>query len=196
MSMKDWSGSEKASLEAALRGMSWKQLVKQLKTTVEQHHRPVELPPMIRRWLEVNRETPRSEEEAAHVAREVRAIQWWVNASANDESARWFADKTEATPISGWVIEMTHFLKDGKRYWLLAARRHDDAAPLVGPMVPAPSTAADLKKLGKIVAYAGGDPSRELLRTGAITREEHDEFLAAGKLEIAEYGRIFFWWRA
>jgi len=189
-----WSGEERAALEARLRRMSWKQITKRLKEAVEEHRTPLELPPMIRRWLEVNRGEPRTVEEAAHIAREIRALQWWVDAQG--DSARWFADKTESAPISGWVVEVAHFLKDGKRWWLFAARRHDDRAPLVGATVPAPASQLDLKKLGKIIAYAGGNPKRELLRTGAITQEEHDEFLAAGRADIAEYGQIIYGWRA
>lgn len=96
----------------------------------------------------------------------------------------------------GWAVSLTHVLRDGKRWWILSAIRHDDAAPLVGATVPAPASPADLKKLGKIVSCAGGDPRRELLRTGAITRDEREALLAAGKNEIAEYGQIFYWWRA
>ena len=194
--MTQWSGStdERAALEVSLRRMSWKQITKRLKEAVEAHHEPLELPPMIRRWLEVNRGEPRTDEEAAHIVREVRALQWWV--AAQGDSARWFSDKTESAPISGWAVEVTHFLKDGRRWWLFAARRHDDRAQLVGPTVPAPATPLDLKKLGKIIAYAGGDPKRELLRTGAISQEEHDAFVAAGKPDIAAYGQIFYWWKA
>lgn len=194
--MTQWWGSaaERAALEVNLRRMSWKQLTKHLKEAVEAHHKPLELPPMIRRWLEVNRGEPQTDEEAAHIAREVRALQWWVDIKG--DSVRWFADKTETAPISGWAVEVAHFLKDGKRWWLLAARRHDDRAPLVGPTVPAPASQLDLKKLGKIIAYAGGDPKRELLRTGAITQEEHADLIAAGKHDIAEYGQIFYWWKA
>ena len=192
--MKDWSADERAAIEVNLRSMSWKQLTQRLKTAVEENHRPIELPPMIRRWLEVNRAEPRTEEEAVHIAREVRAIQWW--ADTQGDSARWFQDKTETVPISRWIVEAAHILRDGKRWWHFAAQRHDDKASLVGPTVPAPATKIDLKKLGKIIAYAGGDPKRELFRTGAITQEEHDEFVAADKPGIAEYGQIFFWWRA
>jgi len=192
--MKDMTPDQVAALEVSLRSMRWKEITKRLKAAVEKTHQPLELPSMIRRWLEVNRGTPRDEAEAAHVTREVRAIQWWVDAQG--DSARWFEDKTETAPISGWVVSASHVLKDGKRWWIFAARRHDDRASLVGATVPAPAVADDLKKLGKIIAHAGGDPRRELLRTGAISREEHDTLVAAGKLDIAEYGQIFFWWKA
>lgn len=181
-------------LEANLRRMSWKELTKRLKASVEQHHQPIELPTIIRRWLEAYRGTPRDEAEAAHVATEFRAIQWWVDAQG--DSARWFEHKLERVPISGWVVAACHALKDGKRWWIFAAQRHDDRARLVGPTVPAPATDADLKKLGKIIAYAGGDQRRELFRTGAITLAEHDAFIAAGKPDTAEYGQIFYWWKA
>lgn len=194
MSVTDLSAAQRSALEIQIRGTPWKVLVKRLKGIVEQKHEALELPPMIRRWLEINRGTPRDEVEAAHIAQEVRALQWRIDAQG--DSGRWFEDKTETAPISGWVISASHLLKDGKRSWLFAARRHDDRAPLVGPTVPAPATPADLKKLGKIIAYAGGDPKRELLRTGAISQKEHDDFIAAGKSDIAEYGQIFYWWRA
>ncbi len=192
--MDKQSPEQQAALEAGLRSMSWKALVRALKESVEEHHRPIELPSMIRRWLEVNRGTPKTPDEATHIEREVKAIKWWVDAKG--DSARWFENKSENAPISGWIVTASHALRDGVRWWLFAARRHDDNAALVGPTVPAPAIDADLKKLGKIIAYAGGNPKRELLVTGAITKEEHDEFIAEGNVDIAEYGQIFYWWRA
>jgi hypothetical protein len=180
-------------MEAQLRNTSWKQLVKHLKVAVEQHHEAIELPVTIRRWLEVNRGTPKTEAEAEHIAREVRSIQWWVEAQGEGE---WFKGRTETVPILGWVIEAAHVLRDGDRWWIFSARRHDDKAPLVGPTVHAPASYDDMRKLRRIIDAAGGNAKQELLRTGAITQEEHDEFIAAGKPDIAAYGRIFFWWKA
>jgi hypothetical protein len=192
-SHEDWSAEQRAAIEAGLRSMSWKQLVAQLKSCVEEHHRPTELPPTIRRWLELNRSGTGTEEDALRLRCEIEALQ-----AAWDEGVDrdWLGRRTERIPISGWIVTLCHFLKDGVRWWLLTGQRHDDKASLVGSTAPSPATKLDLKKLGKIVMLAGGDPKRELLRTGAITREEHDELIAAGSPEIAEYGQIFYWWRA
>lgn len=176
-----------AAIEAGLRAMSWKQRVKVLKQAVEQHHRPQELPTAIRRWLEINRQAPTTPEETATAVAQLTALQAWLT-DPKGEASDWFKDKTETVPISGWAIEATHVLRDGARWWLVRATRHDDAAPLVGPTVPSPANAADMKRLGKIIDYAGGNRKRELLRTGAITLEEHQ----AG----TEYGSIFYWWDA
>ena len=194
--MKDWSPDALAALEANLRRTHWKQLVKDLKTAVKEHHQPVELPTMIRRWLEINRGIPRTEEEAKYIQREAHAIKGWVEAQSDAESARWFQGRTESLPISGWAIEATHVLRDGARWWIFSDRRHDDKAPLAGPIVPAPASDADLRKLRRLIDFAGGSSKRELFRTGAISQAEHDELLAAGKPDIAEYGRIFYWWKA
>lgn len=194
--MKDWTDDRRAAMEVQLRNTSWKQLVKHLKVAVTEHHQAIELPVMIRRWLEVNRGTPKTEAEAAHIQQEVRSIQWWIDAQGDGDSGRWFKGRTETVPILGWVIEASHVLRDGKRWWIFAARRHDDKAPLVGPTVPAPASNDDMRKLRRIIDYAGGNAKQELLRTGAITQEEHDELAAAGKHDIAAYGQIFFWWKA
>lgn len=190
-----WSGSEaeRAALEARLRSMSWKALVKHLKAVVEEHHRPIELPPMLRRWFELNRSGAGTSEEAILLQAEIMVLQAAMDRGMNKD---WLGQRVEKTPISGWAVSLCHFLKDGVRWWLLTAQRHDDKANLIGSTVPAPASKLDLKKLDKIVAFAGGDPKRELLRTGAITQEEHDELMAKGKPEIAEYGQIFYWWRA
>lgn len=187
--------SDNPQLATNLAGIPWKKRVKILKACVEDNHKPLELPPFVRRWLELNRSSePETAEQKAHQDREIKAIQWWIDAKGDE--ARWFLDKMEFLPISGWVITAVHFLLDGKRWWLVSGQRHDDAAPLVGKIVPAPANKADLRRLAKIIDYAGGNSNRELLRTGAITQEEHDDFVARGKHDIAEYGMIFYWWRA
>lgn len=99
MSILDLSEAQRTALEVSFRTTPWKKIVKKLKGAVERVHPPLELPPMIRRWLEVNRGTPRDAAEAEHVAREARAIQWWVDAQG--DGARWFGDKTETAPIAG-----------------------------------------------------------------------------------------------
>lgn len=191
-----------AALEANLRGMHWKHLLKILMTNVVEHHKPEVLPEMIQRWLELDRTLGHSATtEEMETIVTLQAIQ----ATAPELTpGHWFVGRVEHIPISGWIIEMCHFLKPRKRnaelldrWWLLTARRHDDHAPLVGPVVPAPATALDLKKLRKIVAKAGGDPSREVLRTGPITEEERTALIEAGHADVAKnYGEIFWWWRA
>lgn len=192
--MKQYTQEQAAVLEANLRGMNWKMLVKQLMECVERFHHATELPPTIRRWLDLPR-TPPNEEEMAKFQSELKLLLESMEADPS-QTGDWLTAQTETSPISGWVINACHFLKDGKRWWLFAAKRHDDSAPLVGPTVPAPASAGDLRRLGKVIAYAGGNPKRELLRTGAITQEEHDRLMAEGKDEIANYGEIFFWWAA
>lgn len=193
--MKPWSGSEaqRAALEARLRSMSWKALVKHLKVAVEEHHQPAEMPPTIRRWLELNRSDTGTEEDAIRLQAEIIALQAAWDQDVNKD---WLGQRSERAPISGWIITLCHFLKDGVRWWLLTAQRHDDKVNLIGESAPSPASKLDMKKLDKIVAYAGGDPKRELLRTGAVSQEEHDELIAEGQSEIAEYGQIFYWWRA
>ncbi len=187
------SPAQRNAFEAKLKSMSWRTLTTLLMQSVERFHSPVELPDAIRRWLELNRDAPETE-EAARMQRASRAAVVALREAGGLEGHGII--RSETLPISGWVVIATHFLRDGVRWWLFAARRHDDAAPLAGPVAPAPANPRDLKRLGKIIAYAGGDPRRELLRTGAITLQEHDEFIAAGELDVAAYGQIFFWWRA
>lgn len=193
--MKAWSGSEEArlSLEASLQRMPWKQIVKHLKASVEEHHKPVEMPPMTRRWLELNRSGTGTEEDAIRLQAEIAVLQAAAEQAVEKD---WLGERSECVPISGWIITLCHFLKDGARWWLLVARRHDDKEKLVGETAPSPANRLDMKKLAKIVVHAGGNPKRELLRTGAITKEEHDELMAEGETEIAEYGQIFYWWKA
>ncbi len=189
--MENWSAEQRAQVEANLRGMSWKAITRDLMTCFEKRQLE-ELPPATRKWLEINR-YPRTEEEAAKQDVDCRHLQDLLADLSCDKD--WLKNRSETAPISGWVVNASLFLKDGERWWLFAARRHDDRAPLVGATVPSPANKLDLKKLGKIIAYAGGNPKRELLRTGAITQEEHDQFIAEGRPHIAEYGQIFFWWK-
>lgn len=42
----------------------------------------------------------------------------------------------------------------------------------------------------------GGVPSSALLQTGPLTRDERDRSIGASAPDVAEYGQIFFWWRA
>lgn len=175
-----------AALESNLRSMSWKALVRTLMQSIEGGRKPDELPPNIRRWLEFNRgSVPRSEGDIAALQEVLQGIE-----------AAWFRDRTETAPISGWVVTMTLVLRDGAPWWILFAERHDDNAPLLGPICPAPATTTDLRKLVKIVKLAGGNPDRELLRTGAITQADRDRYLAAGDTYVAQYGKIFYWWSA
>jgi hypothetical protein len=162
-----------------------------LQLTVERCQRPEELPPNIRHWLEMNR-APVSEQERRDVLADIHRTRATFDLGIEEG---WFRERVETLPISGWVITLCHVLKDGARWWILNAARHDDGAPLLGPVVPAPATRQDMRKLEKIVAFAGGNPKRELLRTGAITEADRDALHAAGRPELAEYGRVFFWWR-
>lgn len=180
---------QQPGLEATLRGMNWKTRVRVLKAAVEQHHRAIELPVMMRRWLDLNRGEIRTVQDAEHTQREIVAI------TEMGVDAGWGDTNTETLPILGWVVSAAHFLRDGTRWWLFTAQRHDDAAPVLGPIVPAPARPADLRKLAKIITYAGGNPKRELLRTGAITQGDRDGFIADGSHDIAEYGLIFYWWQ-
>lgn len=174
-------------LELRIRSMSWKARVKSLLGTVEELHQPEELPDPICRWFDWNR----AEQPPADA--EVQAVMEALSA----EGASWFHRRTETMPISGWVVSVARYLRDGVRWWLLFAERHDDAAPLIGPTVPAPASVADLKRLSKIVAYAGGNPKRHLLRTGPLTEHERNELLAAGKsADEARFGIVFFAWKA
>lgn len=179
-------------VEAAIRVMPWRSLVRMLQLTVERCQRPEELPPNTRRWLELNR-APVTEQERRDVLADIHRTRAALDLGIEEG---WFRERVETLPISGWVVTLCHVLKDGARWWILNAARHDDDAPLLGPVVPVPATRQDLGKLKKIVALAGGDPDRELLRTGAITQADRDELVASGREDVAEYGRIFYWWRA
>lgn len=182
----EMTADQRAALEVNLRSMSWKELVRTLMASVTTKCKPEELPPNIRRWLEFNRgAVARSESEIAAIQEVLQGIE-----------ADWFRDRIEVAPISGWVVTMANVLRDGARWWILFAERHDDSAPLLGAVCPAPATTADLRKLGKIVKLAGGNPDRELLRTGAITQADRDRYLAAGDTYVAQYGKIFYWWKA
>jgi hypothetical protein len=195
----DLTDAQKRALEIQLRSTPWKVLVKSLKVNVEKRHEVLAPPAILLRWLELEwrRRMSLNPTEAAEATQEAQALLAWAKDPENkDESSGWFEDKVETFPISGWVINLSHILRDGRRWWILMARRHDDRAPLVGETIPASASPSDLKKLAKIVAYAGGDPKRELLRTGAITHDEREALLAAGQHEIAAYGQIFYWWRA
>lgn len=200
--MKDRTPEERSKLEDYVKKTPWKVSVRSLKECVEEHHRPEELPRMIRLWFELNRDVegypgrdgdPRTEEESAKLALDIKEIE---AAHAMGVNKDWLRDREEHNPICGWIIGAVHFLKDGKRWWLFTAERHDDKAPMVGSIVHAPASKLDIKKLHKIIAYAGGNPKRELLRTGSITQEEHDDAIADGDDDIAEYGQIFYWWKA
>jgi hypothetical protein len=193
MDPQNLSPEQRQAFEVRLRSMNWRTLTTLLMQSVEQHHRPVELPVTIRHWLELNRAAHEATTEEAHAQREAEAVSALMEIGID---AGWGSAVTETLPISGWVISACHFLRDGERWWLFTARRHDDTAPLAGTAAPAPANQLDLKKLGKIIAYAGGNPRRELLRTGALTQQEHDELVAKGRPDVAAYGQIFFWWRA
>jgi hypothetical protein len=180
-----------AAVEAGLRAMSWKKRVKSLIASVKEHHEAVELPPWTRLWMTIDRSTgyygaPTPERNAQLVE---------LQKGSEDEQG-WLGARTETMPVSGWVVTAAHFLIDGKRHWLWAAKRHSDAAPLVGQCVPAPADKRDLNKLARIISFAGGNPELELFRTGAITLKEHEDFIAEGKVDVANYGSIFFMWKA
>jgi hypothetical protein len=180
------SPEKMADVELYLRTASWKALVRDLKAAVCKNHHVVELSKPVRTWLELDRTPGVTTYDEALAAM----------AGLEDDIHRdYLAMQMEFLPISGWVISACHFLKDGTRWWLFFAKRHDDAAPLIGPTVPAPASDADLRKLRKIIAYAGG-PKEELFRTGAITKEDRDRLLADGHVDVAEYGQISYWWKA
>ncbi len=192
--MMNRTPAEAAALAASLRAMPWRDIVRTLKTCVIEHQPLEELPSVVRRWLEVDR-NPSTPEALAASEREMQAIKTLVEISGS-HPGQWMQARGEFTPVAGWVVALWHFLKDGKHWYLLSGRRHDESAPLVGPTVAAPATPGHLKALRKIVDYAGGNGKREVLRTGPLTQEERDALIAAGHADVAEYGEVFFWWKA
>lgn len=169
--------------EVKLRTTNYRELVRIVKH-VARKNRALEIPVLVRRWLDINRDSVTTDDATA-----------LLEALETSGDIEWLGRSMETIPILGWVISAVHFLVDGTHAWLIAAQRHDDKAALVGPTVPAPATTGDMARLRKIIAYAGGDPLRELCRTGAITAEEREAFLAADKPDIAEYGKILYFWK-
>lgn len=189
--MRAQDPNDQAAIEHNLRAMHWKDLVRTLKRLTEAKHEPLELPSSIRTWLEINRD-PQTQDEADKTRREAEELKYKM--TYDPTFVGWFDGKTETIPISGWIVSATNVLKDGKLWWIFSAKRHDDDAPLIGEVVPAAADRAALRKLGKVISYAGGNVKHEILRTGPITREEFDAFVAQGT--PYEYGLIMWWWKA
>jgi hypothetical protein len=134
-----------ADLAAAVRRMPWKQVVKMLKQAVTDSE-PKELPQVVLDWFELNR-SAEGDERRAELDRGADVVRRMEIAKPN------LYEKTERAPIGPWWILLAHYLRDGKRWWLLIAARDDNDVVLT-------SSAEDLRRLDKIVGYAGGTYER------------------------------------
>jgi hypothetical protein len=139
-------------LIAGLRWLPWKAVVKLLKDIVEQHHQPREMPQTVLDWFDFNRKKGGTSREEMEVFRGRLEQFGEVAGSALHENF-------ERAPIGPWWIELRHYLRDGKRWWLLRAFREGAGDVLE-------SSKGDLNRLYKIVDYAGGDSKQLLIDAG------------------------------
>jgi hypothetical protein len=170
-------------LEASLRAMPWRTLMDIL---IKAAPDAEELPMLTRRWFELNRA------DTADLAKAHDVLERLKKSPAEHG---WLSNKLETAPMLGWIIHLGRYLRDGETWWLLIAERHDEKAPLVGDVVPAPATYDDFRNLRRIVEYAGGNPKKELMRTGAITAEDRQRLIDDHNA-VTDYGQVFFTWRA
>lgn len=133
-------------LIARARTMPWKVLIRLMMTAAEHHHAK-EMPQIVIDWFELNRKDPDPAELDAFV---LRAEQY-----AAISGTAIGGDRAERAPIGPWWIEVQPYLRDGKRWWLLRAY-HENR----GNLMEAPKQ--DLRRLHKIVDYAGGSAKRAI----------------------------------
>lgn len=136
-------------LALRIRQMPWKAVVKMLKGTVTECQELKELPQVVLEWFDLNR-SAEGEAKRDELERGADVVRRMEIAKPN------LYDKTERAPIGPWWILMMHYLRDGKRWWLLIAARDDHGVVLE-------SSAEDLRRLHKIVDYAGGRGKDHLL---------------------------------
>jgi hypothetical protein len=129
-----------ASATETVRAMPWKAVVKLIKKTVEQFHRPEEMHQAVLDWFDLNRK------QALDMAAVAPIMERLKQAAPYFEKMR---EGFESAPIGPYFIAVRHYLRDGKRYWLLQVRREDEA-------FVHSSNPDDMKRLRKIVNYAGG----------------------------------------
>lgn len=138
-------------LIAAIRRAPWKQVVKMLKQAVVMTD-PQELPQVVLDWFDLNR-SAEGDARRVELDRGADVVRRMEIAKPN------LYDKTERVPIGPWWILMMHYLRDGKRWWLLIAARDDHGVVLE-------SSTEDLRRLHKIVDHAGGRHKEMLLDAG------------------------------
>lgn len=135
-----------------IRQMPWKAVVKMLKSTVTECQELKELPSVVLEWFDLNR-AAEGEAKRDELERGADIIRRMEIAKPN------LYDKTERAPIGPWWILMMHYLRDGKRWWLLIAARDDRGVVLE-------SSSEDLRRLHKVIDYAGGRHKQHLLDAG------------------------------
>jgi len=147
------TGLDHDELEARIRQMKWKDVVKLLKEAVVKEP-PREMPQAVLDWFDLNRKT--IDEAVLEKAKGVvTRLEQYAATTKID-----LGEAAERAPIGVWWIGISHYLRDGKRWWLLRAFRDDGADAQAG------STKDDLYRLRKIVDYAGGNAKKLLIDAG------------------------------
>ena len=147
------TGLDHDEILTRVRQMKWKDVVKLLKEAVVEDP-PREMPKAVLDWFDLNRDI--ADEKILTEARQVaqRLEQYAAITKVDlDEAA-------ERAPIGVWWIGISHYLRDGARWWLLRAWRDDKADAQAG------SSKDDLWRLRKIVDYAGGKSKKLLIDAG------------------------------
>lgn len=141
-------------LTAAVRQMPWKHVVRLLKDTVIQYQPAPEIPKVIADWFDVNR-LEFNQDIADALLERIKQT-----SAISPDAMKEFGEAHERAPVGPWWCAVSHYIRDGKRYWLLRMWLDDDREVFS-------ATKEENHRLRKIVAEFGGNGKRPLLCTGA-----------------------------